>query len=128
MEADLYKKQNNTTASKKCATETKYHASKSGARTESWTGQEESVYTYEERMWAVKAYIASGFRLNRTIAQLGYPSHQGLRDWYKEYAEKGDLHRDYIRESQYTQQQKEEAIEHYYANGRNLSKTSKALG
>lgn len=86
------------------------------------------MYTYEERMRAVKAYIASGFRLNRTIAQLGYPSHQGLRDWYKEYAEKGDLHRDYIRESQYTQQQKEEAIEHYYANGRNLSKTSKALG
>ncbi len=86
------------------------------------------MYTYEERMEAVKAYIASGFRMNRTIAQLGYPSHQGLRNWYKEYAEKGDLHRDFIRESQYTQQQKEEAVEHYYANGRNLSKTSKALG
>lgn len=30
--------------------------------------------------------------------------------------------------SRYTQEQKEEAIKHYYANGRNLSKTSKALG
>lgn len=86
------------------------------------------MYTYEERLRAVKTYIALDFRLNRTIAELGYPSHQALRDWYKEYSEKGDLHRDFIRESQYTQQQKEEAIEHYYANGRNLSKTSKALG
>ncbi len=86
------------------------------------------MYTYEERLRVVKAYIASGFRTNRTIAQLDYPSHQALKDWYRKYAEKGDLHRDFIRESQYTQQQKEEAIEDYYANGRNLSKASKALG
>lgn len=90
--------------------------------------EEESVYTYEERLRAVKAYIASGYRANRTIAQLGYPSHEALRGWYKEYSEKGDLHRDFIRESQYTQQQKEEAVAYYYASGRNLAKTSKALG
>lgn len=51
-----------------------------------------------------------------------------MRGWYKEYSEKGDLHRDFIRESQYTQQQKEEAVAYYYASGRNLTKTSKALG
>ena len=86
------------------------------------------MYTYEERMRAVEEYIASGFRLNRTIAKLGYPTHQALRNWCKEYAGKGDLHRDFIRESPYTEQQKKEALEHYFANGRNLTKTSKALG
>ena len=86
------------------------------------------MYTYEERMKAVKKYIESGYRMNRTIAELGYPTHQALRTWHKEYIDNGDLHKDFKRESLYTEEQKKEAVEHYFANGRNLSKTSRAMG
>ena len=37
------------------------------------------MYTYEERMRAVKAYIVSGHHANKTIQELGYPSHEALR-------------------------------------------------
>ena len=42
------------------------------------------MYSYKERMKAVKEYIASGYRANRTVAKLGYPSHQALKNWYDE--------------------------------------------
>ena len=48
------------------------------------------MYTYEERMRAVKAYIASGYQANKTIQELGYPSHEALRGWYREYQKNGD--------------------------------------
>lgn len=86
------------------------------------------MYTYEERMRAVKAYIASGYQANKTIQELGYPSHEALRGWYREYQKSGDLHRDFIRAPLHTQEQKEKAVAHYYANGCNYTKTSKALG
>lgn len=86
------------------------------------------MYSYKERMKAVKEYIASGYRANRTVAKLGYPSHQALKNWYDEYKANGDLHRDFVRESRYTDEQKKEAVDHYYANGRNMAKTSRMLG
>ena len=79
-------------------------------------------------MRAVKAYIASGYQANKTIQELGYPSHEALRGWYREYQKSGDLHRDFIRAPLHTQEQKEKAVAHYYANGCNYTKTSKALG
>ena len=86
------------------------------------------MYPYEERMRAVKAYIASGYQANQTIRKLGYPSHEALRGWYREYREKGDLHRDFIRAPLHTEEQKATAVAHYYANGCNYTRTSKALG
>ena len=86
------------------------------------------MYTYEERIKAVKEYSNSGLRANLTVQKLGYPTHQALRDWYKEYQANGDLHRDFIRESKYTEEQKQKAVKHYMENGMNLTKTSNYLG
>ena len=86
------------------------------------------MYPYEGRMRAVKAYMASGYQANQTIRDLGYPSHEALRSWYREYRENGDLHRDFIRASLHTEEQKATAVAHYYANGCNYTRTSKALG
>ena len=86
------------------------------------------MYPYEERMRAVKAYIASGYQANQTIRKLGYPSHEALRGWYREYRENGDLHRDFIRAPLHTEEQKAAAVAHYYTNGCNYTQTSKALG
>ena len=78
--------------------------------------------------FAVKAYIASGYQANQTIRKLGYPSHEALRGWYREYRENGDLHREFIRAPLHTEEQKAAAVAHYYANGCNYTQTSKALG
>ena len=86
------------------------------------------MYTYEERMRAVKAYIASGYQANKTIQELGYPSHEALRGWYREYQKNGDLHRDFIRAPLHTREQKAKAVAHYYAHGCKCTKASKALG
>lgn len=86
------------------------------------------MYTYKERMRAEKAYIASGYQANKTIQEQGYPSHEALHGWYQEYQKNRDLHWDFIRAALHTQEQKEKAVAHYYANGCNYTKTSKALG
>ena len=80
--------------------------SRKGVRTESWTDRRISMYTYEERMRAIQTYMDSGFRLTRTISQLGYPTHQALRNWYKEYKENGGLHQKFKRDPIHTEQQK----------------------
>jgi len=43
------------------------------------------MYSYADRFRAVKLYIRLGRRLNATIRQLGYPTKNALRDWYREY-------------------------------------------
>ena len=43
------------------------------------------MYSYEERIRAVKLYIKFGNRLGATIRQLGYPTKYLLIDWYREY-------------------------------------------
>ena len=43
------------------------------------------MYSQEERMAAVHAYINSNFNENHVIKTLGYPSQNALRNWYKEY-------------------------------------------
>ena len=86
------------------------------------------MYPYEEQMRTVKAYIASGYQANQTIRKLGYPFHEALQNWYREYRENEDLHRDFIREPLHTEEQKAAAVAYYYANGCNYTRTSKTLG
>jgi len=55
------------------------------------------MYTYEERLRAVKHYLALGKRCRATIRQLGYPSKNALKAWYDEFERRGDLHVGYAR-------------------------------
>ena len=43
------------------------------------------MYSYEERIRAVKLYIKLGGRLGATICKLGYPTKNSLISWYREY-------------------------------------------
>ncbi|KKM64256.1 hypothetical protein LCGC14_1503190 [marine sediment metagenome] len=43
------------------------------------------MYSYEERMRAVKLYIKLGKRLGATIRELGYPTKNALKGWHREY-------------------------------------------
>ncbi len=49
------------------------------------------MFSYEDRIRAVKLYIKLGKRLGATIHQLGYPTKNSLIGWYREYEQGHDL-------------------------------------
>lgn len=49
------------------------------------------MYSYEERVWAVKLYLKLGRRSKATIRQLGYPTKNSLKTWCDEFERSGDL-------------------------------------
>ena len=49
------------------------------------------MYSYEDRMRAVELYIKLGKRLGATIRELGYPTKNALKGWFREYERQQDL-------------------------------------
>ncbi|MBK1824651.1 hypothetical protein JIN76_31430 [Burkholderia sp. 500H] len=49
------------------------------------------MYSYEERIRAVKLYLKLGKRLTATVRQLGYPTTKSLERWYQMYERCLDL-------------------------------------
>lgn len=43
------------------------------------------MYSYEDRIRAVKLYLKLGTRLTATVRQLGYPTTKSLERWYHKY-------------------------------------------
>ncbi|NLM26831.1 MAG: IS3 family transposase [Clostridiaceae bacterium] len=86
------------------------------------------MYSYEDRMKAVKLYIKYDFSAADTIRELGYPNRKMLVRWYKEYKETGDLHKQYIKRPKYTPEQIKAAVDYYLEHGRNITRTVRALG
>ena len=87
------------------------------------------MYSYEDRIRAVKLYIKLGERIAATICQLGYPTKNALKSWHREYEQCHDLPVGYVRSRQkYSAQQKKAAVEHYLSHGQCLAATLKALG
>ena len=87
------------------------------------------MYSYEERLKAVKLYIQYDRSYAFVFRKLGYPpSNHTLKLWVKEYEQNGDLHRFYIKTSIYTEEQRNAAIQYYIEHGRSKSRTVKALG
>jgi putative transposase len=86
------------------------------------------MYSYEDRLRAVQLYIKLGKRVGLTIRQLGYPTKNALKSWYREYEQRLDLPAGYVRPPRYSQVHKERAVEHYLEHGRCIAATIKALG
>ena len=87
------------------------------------------MYSYADRMRAVQLYIKVGKRLGATIRQLGYPTKNSLKDWYREYERHNNLAAGYVRTKPwYSEERKRIAVEHYLNYGRCLVATRKALG
>ena len=57
------------------------------------------MYSYEEWLRAVKLYIKYDHSLSAVIRELGYPAHQALLQWYREYITQGDLHVKCVRDA-----------------------------
>jgi putative transposase len=49
------------------------------------------MYSYEDRIRAVELCIKLGKRVRATIRQLGYPTKNALKGWWREYEQRGDL-------------------------------------
>lgn len=86
------------------------------------------MYSYEDRMKAVKLYIQYDHSLAAVIRELGYPSQQMLLRWYQEYAKLGDLHKTYEDPVSFTEEQKRRAIKYYLEHGKNAARTVRVLG
>lgn len=87
------------------------------------------MYSYEDRFRAVELYIELGKRVRPTIRQLGYPTKNALKGWYREYQQRLDLAAGYAgREPEFSQAQKAAAIEHYLTHDRCIAATMRALG
>jgi transposase-like protein len=86
------------------------------------------MYSYEDRIKAVKFYIKYDFSVADTIRELGYPTHKTLIKWYKEYKEKGDLHTGYERKPRFTREQMQKAVDYYLEHGRCIRRTVRVLG
>ena len=87
------------------------------------------MYSYEDRIRAVKLYIKLGKRTGSTIRQLGYPTRNALKSWHREYEQGRDLPVGYARSKpKYSDEQKKVAAQHYLDHDRCLAGTLKALG
>jgi putative transposase len=86
------------------------------------------MYSYEDRVRAVRLYVKLDKRIAATIRQLGDPTKNALKSWHREYEQRLDLPTGYVRLPKYSQAQQQLAVEHYLEHGRCISATIKALG
>lgn len=86
------------------------------------------MYSYEDRLRAVRLFISLGERVGLTIRQLGYPTKNALKSWHREYVQRLDLPAGYVRRPKYSEAQKDRAVKHFVENGRCLALTIKAIG
>jgi putative transposase len=86
------------------------------------------MYSYEDKVRAVEIYIKLGKRVRATIRQLGYPTKNALKGWYREHERRGDLAKGYHREPKYSTAQQQAAVDHFFHHGRCIEFTRKALG
>ncbi len=87
------------------------------------------MFSYEDRIRAIKLYIKLGKRVGPTIRKLGYPTKNALKNWYREYEHSRDLQVCYVRSRRkYSDEQKQAAVQHYQDHDRCIASTMKALG
>ena len=86
------------------------------------------MYTYEQRMAAVKLYIKYYHKASAVIRELGYPDRHMLVKWFEEYESTGDLHQKSLRSEKYTEDQKQTALQFYQEHGRSITLTVNMLG
>ena len=89
--------------------------------------------TYSRQQWdrAVGLYIRYECCAADAIHELGYPSKEALRMWYRERLEEeraGVPSRRGERQRRYSEEQKCAAVDHYLECGRRLSRTVRMLG
>ena len=86
------------------------------------------MYSYDDRIRAVRLYIQYDKSAAAVIRELGYPERKTLRYWYEEYLRDNGLKKKFVRSPKYNGAQKEAAVKHYMEHGECASRTIRALG
>ena len=86
------------------------------------------MFSYEDRMFAVKTYYKCNKNIIAVDKELGYPSPNALRGWINEYETNGNLHKDSRKKPRYTQEQIDKAVSFCLSHDNNISNTVKVLG
>lgn len=86
------------------------------------------MYSYEERMNAVKLLIKYDLSYADTVRELGYPDRRMLRRWYEEYRDSGEVHRRFIKHPNFDSSKIRSAVDYYLEHGRSIARTCKAMG
>ena len=86
------------------------------------------MFSYEERIKAVKLYIKYNKKGAAVIRELGYPSRNMLRQWVREFETEGKLHKKHKRKSKFTAEERRYAVNYYLEHGKSINKTIRAIG
>ena len=86
------------------------------------------MYSFSDRIRAVKFYINCGFNAAYTVRKFGYLDATSLKHWYKEYLETDTLHEQKVKYSKYTDLEKRVAVDYYFEHHQNALKTVQELG
>jgi hypothetical protein len=86
------------------------------------------MYSCADRTRAVKLYIKLGKRTEATIRQLGYPTKNALKGWYRESEGCRAQRMGYVLEAEVFGRAKRLAVDHYLTHDRFIAATRKALG
>ena len=76
------------------------------------------MYSYDDRIRAVRLYIQYDKSAAAVIRELGYPGRKTLRYWYEEYLRDNGLKKKSVRSPKYNGAQKEAAVKHYMEHGK----------
>ncbi|NLJ17551.1 IS3 family transposase [Globicatella sulfidifaciens] len=85
------------------------------------------MFAYEDKLKAIKLYLKYE-SYAAAINELGYPSRGALIKWVKEYKDNGDIRKENTRKSKYTNNEKQQAVDHYLEFGKCYSHTCRMLG
>ena len=86
-----------------------------------------TMFAYEDKLKAIKLYLKYE-SYAAAINELGYPSRGALIQWVKEYKDNGDIRKENTRKSKYTNNEKQQAVDHYLEFGKCYSRTCRMLG
>lgn len=87
------------------------------------------MYSYDDRMRAVKLYMKLGKRMAATLRSLGFGNKNSLKAWCRKFEERQALPMGYVRKKpRFSVTMKKTAVEHFLDHGRSITFTQKALG
>jgi transposase InsO family protein/transposase-like protein len=85
------------------------------------------MHSQEQRQTAVELYIETG-SYSAVVNALGYGSRWSIERWYNDFKRQGFVRESRTKWLKFTNGQKRVAVEHFLNNGKNASKTVRALG
>lgn len=77
---------------------------------------------------AVELYIKYGHSAADVIREPGYTNRGSLRNWFREFEERGDLHAGKVRPRSFSDGRVRAAVDHYLEHARSLARTVLAMG